>query len=103
MTNIKISEVLECLNKGMSREEIAEHFGITMADCKRVFQHPTLKGKKMRKAGAFNLIDDLNPQVSNEEIANTPEPDNTSTEELLEQTTDVAEVEEEAVRSQWAN
>lgn len=101
MTDIKISQVLECLNKGMSREEIAEHFGITMADCKRVFQHPTLKGKKMKKTGAFNLIDDLNPQVSNEEIANTPIPDDADLEELTSQAE--PEVEEEAVRSQWVN
>ena len=100
MTNIKISEVLECLNKGMSREEIAEHFDITMADCKRVFQHPSLKGKKMKKTGAFNLIDDLNPQVSNEEIANTPNEIPVAAEEVVVEET---EVEEEAVRSQWAN
>lgn len=63
MKQIKISEVLECLDKSMSREEIAEHFGITMADCKRMFQHPKLKGKKARKKPQFELIDDVTPQI----------------------------------------
>lgn len=57
--DIKISEVLQCLEDGMSREEIAAHFGITMVDCKRMFKNPLLKGKKAKKQAEFNLIDDV--------------------------------------------
>jgi len=62
---IKISGVLALLEQGKSREEIAEHYGITMADCKRLFENPKLKGKKAKKQPAFTLIDDLEDNVSN--------------------------------------
>lgn len=56
---IKVSEVLEQLNQGKVRKEIAEHFGLTMADCNRLFKsHPMLKNAKPRKKAAFTLVDD---------------------------------------------
>lgn len=64
-TQIRISEVLALLDAGKSREEIAEHYGISMADCKRLFESPKLKGKKAKKQPAFTLVDDTDEDVSN--------------------------------------
>mgnify|MGYP003641796150 CR=1 FL=1 len=46
-------------DEGMSREEIAETLELTMADVKRIFQHPKLKGLKTAKKPMFVLEDDL--------------------------------------------
>lgn len=56
---ITITGVQALLEQGKSRKAIAEHYGISMADCKRLFMNPKLKGKKARKVeGDFILIDD---------------------------------------------
>jgi len=70
--DIKISEVLTCLEEGMSRVEIATYFEITMVDCKRLFKHPLLKGKKAKKQVEFNLIDDVSDGVI-DQILNSKE------------------------------
>lgn len=55
---ITVSGVHNLLDNGYSREDIAEHYGITMADVKRLFKHEKLKGKKAKKAPGFELVDD---------------------------------------------
>lgn len=72
---IKISEVLALLGKGQSREEIAESLDISMADCRRLFQHELLKGKKPKKQPAFTLVDDVSEGIS--------QPETTSEEEIV--------------------
>ena len=56
---IKISEVLALLDQGLARPEIAKALEISMPDCRKLFQHPKLKGKKPKKQMDFELIDDL--------------------------------------------
>lgn len=65
---IKISGVLELLDQGMSREEIASHYDISMADCRRLFSHPALKGKKAKKLPAFELVDDITDEAQGSPI-----------------------------------
>lgn len=55
---IKVSDVLAMLNDGKTRDDIANHYGITKPDCKRLFEHPSLKGKKTKKKPGFILVDD---------------------------------------------
>jgi transposase len=50
-------------DEGMSREEIAETLELTMADVKRIFQHPKLKGLKTAKKPMFVLEDDLDEEM----------------------------------------
>lgn len=47
---ITISEVLSLLDQGKSRKEIAEHYGRTQTEMKRiVWEHPKLKNRKAKK------------------------------------------------------
>ena len=57
---VRIADVKEMLNKGKTRDQIAEHYGITKADCKRLFLHPSLKGLKTKvvKELPFEVIDE---------------------------------------------
>lgn len=72
---ITISEVLSLLDQGKSRKEIAEHYGRTQSEMKRiVWEHPKLKNRKAKKQyTGIELEDD--------------------TEETVAQTAPVAEVE----------
>jgi transposase len=97
MKDIKVSQVLTLLNEGKSREEIADHFEISMADCKRLFQHPELKGKKAKKQPAFNLIDDVN----GEEISQPEVEEEVINEEVTDEQEEVLDTEE--VASEWDN
>lgn len=55
---ITISGVLEMLQDGKKRPEIAEELGISMAECTKLFKHPKLKGKKALKPVSFEVVDD---------------------------------------------
>lgn len=57
---IGIKQVCDMLKDGKTRDEIAEFYGITKADCKRLFQHPDLKGKKTIKKPelGFEIVED---------------------------------------------
>jgi len=55
---ITIQGVKDCLNQGMSREDIAEHYGITMADCKELFKDERLKGLKAKKKRGFVIVEE---------------------------------------------
>jgi len=66
---------------GMTREEIAETLELTMADVKRIFQHPKLKGLKTAKKPMFVLEDDLDDEVLAEIVADE---EVTETEDVFE-------------------
>lgn len=74
---IKISEVIECLDKSMDRTAIAAHFSISKKECVVLFQNPKLKGLKPRKKDvvSFVLEDDTEEKVesSKEEVSSTQE------------------------------
>lgn len=93
MTEIKISEVLELIENYYTREEIAEHYGITMAECRQVFQHPLLKGKRTRPKPTFKLIDDISVDIETEEILSEEEAEVESNQIDLEQAIAEAEAE----------
>ena len=59
MREIKISEVLDLLEQGKTREEIQSIYGLSVKELKMLFSHPKLKGKKTKKAPSFILVDDL--------------------------------------------
>lgn len=57
---VRLSEVLSLLEQGKGRQEIAEHFGLSLAEIKNIFEHPKLKGRRPKKVKeeSFNLVDD---------------------------------------------
>lgn len=109
---IKISGVLALLDAGKSREEIAEHYGISMADCKRLFEHPSLKGKKAKKQPGFVLVDDTvdgpgeitNPDEEEDEIGGDFTDVNEESQEIQEDiAAEAASVQAEETTSDWDN
>lgn len=56
---IKISEVLQLLQEGYTRDQIAVKYGISQKELKYLFQHPKLKGKKTIKGIGITIVDDL--------------------------------------------
>lgn len=55
---IGVAQVLQHLKDGMTRDDIAEHYDISKTECKLLFQHPDLKGKKTIKKPSFIIVDD---------------------------------------------
>lgn len=56
---IKLSEVLSLIDSGKTRKEISAHFDISDSDCKKLFQHPKLKGLRAKKVfDKFEIEDD---------------------------------------------
>ncbi len=70
---VKVSEVLEMLEKGKTREDIGKHYGFTKSDVAELFKHPSLKGKKTKKIKEkpFIIVDDT---VENKKAAVKKEP-----------------------------
>jgi len=57
---LKVSEILQHLKDGLTREDIGEKYGLNGAQVKRLFLHPKLKFKKTisKKEDPFVLEDD---------------------------------------------
>lgn len=68
---VTVKQILGYLENGMTREEIAEELGITMQDCRRMFKHPSLKGKRTHTTPGFEFVeeDELTEKVAAEEIS----------------------------------
>lgn len=59
--------ILDDLNNGYTREEIATRYNLTAGDLKQMFQHPELKGRKTKSIPGFvwgnpNAIPENNAQ-----------------------------------------
>lgn len=63
---ITISQIIEDLDNGLKRGEIAEKYGLNMSEVSKIFQHPKLRGLKARKPVSFLLIDDLEVEETEE-------------------------------------
>jgi hypothetical protein len=55
---LKISEVKELLKAGKDRKAIGEYYGLRPSEVTALFQHPKLKGLRVRPAPSFVLEDD---------------------------------------------
>jgi hypothetical protein len=64
---ITVSGVIKDLENGLDRGKIAEKYNLTAAEIRIMFQHPSLKGKRVRKNKLttlrFQLIDDTVEQM----------------------------------------
>lgn len=91
---ITISGVLALIDDYKTRDEIAAHYGITKAECSRLFKHPKLAGIKTKKRviDNFVVVDDVIP--AGEAIAKNAEVKEPET--LAPDTKDGGELEAEA-------
>lgn len=55
---LTVKQILSDLDNGLDRREIATKYGLTHTDVKRMFKHDALKGKKVKSAPGFELIED---------------------------------------------
>ncbi len=74
MREIKISEILNLLDKGYTRDMLKEYYSLTNKEIKNLFTHPKLRGLKAKKALSFEIVDDTvksepAPTFTYEEIA----------------------------------
>jgi t-SNARE complex subunit (syntaxin) len=61
---IKISEILNDLTNGQTRQQIKEKYNLSTAQLKSVFAHPQLKGRKTKKVEQpIDLLDDVTQEV----------------------------------------
>lgn len=116
---IGVAQVLQHLKDGMTRDDIGEHYGITKAEVKLLFQDERLKGKKTIKKPSFVLVEDAaivetenvvvdEIEVKSEEVVveNTTDTEETkssfgetTTDEV--ETEEVAEVTSDAPKATW--
>ena len=89
MKNTRVIGVKQCLQHlkdGMTRDDIAEYYGITKAECKLLFKHPDLLGKKTHKKPSFTIVDDAEVAVEDIEVVEA---------EVVKEEVAIAEVEVE--------
>lgn len=61
---IKISEILNDLTNGQTRQQIKEKYNLSTGQLKSVFAHPLLKGRKTKKVEQpIDLLDDITQEV----------------------------------------
>lgn len=73
---IDVNDVLQLLDNGKTRKEIAEHYSISASECKELFEHPKLKGKRAKKPLSFVIVDreeTIKESVNSEELKNKEE------------------------------
>lgn len=66
---IFISDVLEYIRIGKTREEIREIYELSRGELVELFKHPQLKGRRTRQPITFSLIDDVTETA--EEVSET--------------------------------
>lgn len=63
---ITISQIVEDLENGRDRQTIKAKYGLTADEVKMIFEHPKLKGMRVKKARTvrFTLVDDMQKTVT---------------------------------------
>jgi hypothetical protein len=62
---LTVSQILKDLDNGLGRPEIAKKYGLKLAEVKVMFENPSLKGRRPKRATTkvtFTLVDDVTPQ-----------------------------------------
>ena len=63
---ITVSQIVEDLENGRDRKAIKAKYGLTVDEVKMIFEHPKLKGMRVKKARTvrFTLVDDIQETVT---------------------------------------
>ena len=72
MREIKISEILNLLDKGYTRDMLKEYYSLTNKEIKNLFTHPKLRGLKAKKAMSFEIVDDTEETPEAVMVQETP-------------------------------
>ena len=102
---LTISSILNDLQNGLERKEIAKKYDITLAELKIHFLHPKLKGKKTIKAKSlkYTLVDDTEDSVDTPEVlVEGAELASTSPEDTIELSPEELAFEQELIEDQSA-
>ena len=83
---VTVKGILAMLEAGKDRAVIGEELGLSGADVKRMFQHPELKGRKVKKAVEVGFVFEEEPTME------MPEPE----EEAVGSFEDMEKAEQEA-------
>jgi len=84
---IGVAQVLQHLKDGMTREDIAQHYGITMSECKILFKDERLKGKKTIKKPSFILVEDETYEIPVKEVEEVASEEETEEKEEVQEET----------------
>ena len=59
-TMLTVTQIIEDLEEGRDRKAIKAKYGLTLDEVKMIFEHPKLKGMRVKKARVvrFTLVDD---------------------------------------------
>ena len=100
---ITISDVLGLLDQGKSRKEIAEHYGRTQSDMKKmVWDHPKLKNRKAKKQYTGIELEDDTEDINDVRQPLPPlEEETTTTEPVIEPVAVMEEAETVPDTSDW--
>lgn len=66
---LTVSQILKDLDNGLGRPDIAKKYGLKPAEVKVMFEHPTLRGRRPKRATTkvtFTLVDDVNQSNLNQ-------------------------------------
>lgn len=69
---LSVSQILNDLDNGLGRPEIAKKYGLKPAEVKVMFEHPSLKGRRPKRATTkvtFTLVDDVTPQQNPNQLS----------------------------------
>lgn len=69
---LTVSQILTDLDNGLGRPEIAKKYGLKPAEVKVMFEHPSLKGRRPKRATTkvtFTLVDDVTPQQNPNQLS----------------------------------
>lgn len=98
---IKISDVINLLEEGNNREAIATHYGLEKNEVNELFKHPSLKGKRPKKAKPaprFTIVDDTVEDSTTDEGITNPSSDNaaiTTSDSFIKPVTDIERKDED--------
>jgi hypothetical protein len=70
---LSVSQILNDLDNGLGRPEIAKKYGLKPGEVKVMFEHPSLKGRRPKRATTkvtFTLVDDVTPQQNLNQLFN---------------------------------
>lgn len=92
---LTVSQILTDLDNGLGRPEIAKKYGLKPAEVKVMFEHPSLRGRRPKRATtkvSFTLVDDTkqtNPnQLSIPEAGSDFDVDADESEQIISQVED---------------